>query len=405
MELLDLSSSILSCFREPVFVINKSGEIVYKNVDIPLRKEDLRIRLAEQLEVNFPEFIIEKQEKLKTSGFVRKVEILIDRFKDDYFELNIHHNGDQNLFFCLFKDITEKVELESQIRINKELLDDHIEELTSANEVLRNQNRLIHQTQENIQSSMRYGKLIQDRINASAHTFSSLFPNSFIMYKPQHEIGGDLVWCSQSKIGKIVAVVDCMGHGVPGAMLSMSVFHFLNAVLMQGRFQSATQFLSNVIAGYSSTFFDNNLEDSFGDTFDISVCVIDENSQLLRYRGIKQQLLIMKEEGIIEYKGDRISVSDENAIARLNEEPWDKVYPYKKGDQIYMFSDGFPDQFGGAQDKKYKYHNFKKFLKRISIHQPAQQKIKLDSELWDWQNTFNGTYDQTDDITVVGIEL
>lgn len=350
-------------------------------------------------------FLNFKKDQLTGSGRIRKIEILSRDFEAEFFELNIKYDPQETLFFCHFKNTTEKVELQNQMKMNSALLDDHIEELTSANEVLRKRNALIYQAQADAKSGLRYGKLIQSRINSSVTDLQSVFRDFFVYYKPQDEIGGDFVWCSNSKIGKIITVVDCMGHGVPGAMLSMSVFHFLNSVLVQGRFESATQFLVNLIRDYSVTFFNSNMNDGFMDTFDVSICVVDERSKLIRYRGVKHPLLIIRKGEFIEFKGDRVSIADPLAIEKINEEPWDKVYPYKSGDQVYLFSDGFPDQFGGAKNKKYKYQNFKKLLKRLSRSDCAEQKIMLDNELWDWQNTYSATYDQTDDITIVGIRL
>ena len=254
-------------------------------------------------------------------------------------------------------------------------------------------------------SGLRYGKLIQDRVNLNKRSLKKLFKDSFQVYKPQNVIGGDLIWAKETKIGKMIAVIDCMGHGVPGAMLAMSVYNFFNAVELNNKYVSVTEFLSEVISLYHKTFFEFRDDSSFGDTFDASICVIDEKSNLIRFRGIKRPMLIIRDNEIIEYKGSRVSVSDPNAKDILMLEPWDIVWPYKPGDKLYMFSDGYSDQFGGYSNKKYKYSNFKKYLKTLSNVKMSHQQKSLEDELFNWKRPGKTIHEQTDDITVVGIQL
>ena len=109
-------------------------------------------------------------------------------------------------------------------------MDNHLLELTAANYILKKQNESIHKAQEIVNSSLRYGRIIQNSINASNEEVSNLFSDSFTFYCPQNFIGGDLIWTQRCKFGKIIAVVDCMGHGVPGAMLAMSVYQLCSYI-------------------------------------------------------------------------------------------------------------------------------------------------------------------------------
>jgi serine phosphatase RsbU (regulator of sigma subunit) len=284
-------------------------------------------------------------------------------------------------------------------------IDKHLVELTTANYILKKQNESINKAQETINSSLRYGRIIQNTVNAGHKEVSAMFPNSFTFYSPQNFIGGDLIWTQRCKFGKIIAVVDCMGHGVPGAMLAMSVYHFLNSTLLANKFESVTDFLCNVSDAYYSSFFDTNKGADFADTFDISLCVIDEKSEIIRFRGIKRPLIIVRDEKITEFKGERVSVAEKETSQVIKTKPWDRVWPYKKGDNIYLFTDGFQDQFGGDKNKKYKYSNFKKHLQVISKQPSSIQGELINSELLNWRNTNDGFYEQTDDIAVVGIKL
>ncbi len=310
--------------------------------------------------------------------------------------------SNQNIIFD-HKQVSQKID--SVFQQTNERVDNQLIELTEANHILKKQNESIHKAQEIVNSSLRYGRIIQNSINASNEQVANLFSDSFTFYCPQNFIGGDLIWTERCKLGKIIAVVDCMGHGVPGAMLAMSVYHFLNSTLLENRFESVTDFLCNVSEAYYKSFFDSNKGEDFADTFDISLCVVDEKSQIIRYRGIKRPLLIVRNHKLIELKGDRVSVADENAVQIIKNKPWDSVWPYKKGDQIYLFTDGFQDQFGGKKNKKYKYANFKTFLQSISSQPNSIQYNMIVDELYKWKNTNECVYEQTDDIAVVGITL
>ncbi len=405
MELIGAANKLLFYLNDPIVSFDQNGVVVYRNQKAKNLSQLTEVRIKEELIVSIFEFIDLKRNEIESTAVVRKVEILADEFEDDFFELNIRFDEEAEQFYCHFKNITEKIELENQIKYNRKIINEHIEELTSANDVLKRQNSIIQQSQEDAKSGLRYGKVIQDKINASIEEVNELFPDSFTLYRPQNYIGGDLIWAQKCKLGKVIAVVDCMGHGVPGAMLAMSVFHFLNSALKENNYESVTELLCEVTNAYHKSFFELNTDQDFADTFDISICVVDEDSKIIRYRGIKRPLLVAREGNLTEFKGERVSVVDSDASEKIKEEPWDKVWPYKPGDKIYLFSDGFSDQFGGVKNKKFKYVNFKKFVKQVSQLKISIQRSKMDQELWNWQNTYHDSFEQTDDITVVGIEL
>lgn len=405
MELVGAANKLLFYLNDPVVSFDQNGVVVYRNQKAKNLSQLTEVRIKEELIVSIFEFIDLKRTEIADASVVRKVEILADEFEEEFFELNVRFESEAGEFYCHFKNITEKVELENQVKRNQEVIHDHIEELTSANDVLKRQNDIIQKAQEDARSGLRYGKVIQDRINASIEEVNEIFPDSFTLYRPQNYIGGDLIWAQNCKLGKVIAVVDCMGHGVPGAMLAMSVFHFLNTALKEDQYESVTELLCELTNAYHKSFFEFNTDKDFADTFDISICVVDEASKILRYRGIKRPLLIARDGELTEFKGDRVSVADSKASEIIKAEPWDKVWPYKPGDKIYLFSDGFSDQFGGVKNKKFKYINFKKLIQQASSKKISIQRSNIDRELWNWQNTYHDTFEQTDDITVVGIQL
>lgn len=405
MKIIGKTDSILNYLNEPILSIDKGGNVVYSNAKASSIDATSILCVEQKQNTSLTQLIAGLVQDGKSGLQIVYLEVLIIDFRDLYFELNIIYQKEEEVFLCHFKDVTEKAELKIQLARNQSIIEEHIEELTTANDELKVQNLVVQEAQKEARAGLRYGKLIQERINTNEKEMHKLFPDSFHLYKPQDLIGGDLIWAKQCKLGKMIGVIDCMGHGVPGAMLAMSVFNFFNEASSNGNYESVTEFLCNVVKIYHKSFFEYSDDSSFGDTFDVSLCVIDEKSNLIRFRGIKRPIIIIRDGEIIEYKGNRVSVSDANAYQKLKAEPWDIVWPYKKGDKLYMFSDGYSDQFGGVANKKYKYTNFKKYLRNISKQKMLHQKNALETELEDWQNSLKPKSEQTDDITVVGIQL
>lgn len=405
MQSIGKTDFILNSLTDPLLSIDKGGNIRFANKEATKIDATSILCIDQQKNTSLIELIGSLNESQEKDLQLEALEILIIDFRDLYYSLLVSYQEDEDVYLCYFKNITKEVELKNQLSRNQFIIEEHIEELTSANDVLKKQNLLVEEAQSSARASLRYGKLIQERINTNEKELKDLFPDSFQMYKPQDLIGGDLIWAKECKLGKMIGVIDCMGHGVPGAMLAMSVFNFFNEASSKGKYESVTEFLCDVVKIYHKSFFEYSDDSSFGDTFDVSLCVIDEKSNLIRFRGIKRPILIVRDGEVIEYKGSRISVSDKNAYQKLKAEPWDMVWPYKKGDKLYLFSDGYSDQFGGLLNKKFKYSNFKKFVRSISKQPMSFQKKSLELELNNWRKAVKPAPEQTDDITIVGIQL
>jgi serine phosphatase RsbU (regulator of sigma subunit) len=400
MKAIGSTDKILFLLNQPVLLISKTGEILYQNKQALSILSSTEVIISYKHRQSFIELICSNDNLSNIT-----IEVCTEELKNIYFEVVVSFDEEEQIYNCSLKDVTKQEGLLETIKSNKDVIEEHIEELTTTNDILKTQNKIIQQAQEEALSGLRYGKLIQDRVNLNTKNLSKLFKDSFQIYKPKNVIGGDLIWAKETKLGKMIAVIDCMGHGVPGAMLAMSVYNFFNAVEFNNKYVSVTEFLSQVVSLYHKSFFEFSDDSSFGDTFDASLCVIDENSNLIRFRGIKRPILIIRNNEIVEYKGSRVSVSDSNAKDILMLEPWDIVWPYKPGDKLYMFSDGYSDQFGGYGNKKYKYSNFKKYLKTISTVQMSHQQKSLEDELFNWKRPGKTVFEQTDDVTVVGIQL
>ncbi len=265
-------------------LIGKSGEILYKNKQAASILNSTEVVISNKERRLFVDLICSFGIDLEVPNHI--FQFCTEELKNKYFKASIDFDEDEACFNCFLQDVTTEQSLLETINSNRDVIEEHIEELTSTNDILKAQNKIIQQAQEEALSGLRYGKLIQDRVNLNKRSLRKLFQDSFQIYKPKNVIGGDLIWAKETKIGKMIAVIDCMGHGVPGAMLAMSVYNFFNAVELNNKYVSVTEFLSEVISLYHKSFLEFNDESTFRDTFDASLCVIDEKSNLIRFRGL-----------------------------------------------------------------------------------------------------------------------
>jgi serine phosphatase RsbU (regulator of sigma subunit) len=227
-------------------------------------------------------------------------------------------------------------------------------------------------------------------------TFKRLLPNSFVYHKPRDIVSGDFYWIYERNGKVFIAAVDCTGHGVPGAFMSiLGVELFRN--ITQNEIEDPGMILSKLNEDFSTIFSD--IEDvSLKDGMDISFCVIDKAHLVMLYAGAFNPLYIIRENKILETKGNRFSVSMEKKQESLDFMTH-KIQLERK-DMIYIFSDGYADQFGGFDGKKFKYRRFRHMLLNIHTLPLEDQKAYLDESMIAWK----GNNEQVDDILVIGIK-
>ena len=225
-----------------------------------------------------------------------------------------------------------------------------------------------------------------------------LLPDNFILSKPKDIVSGDFYWLAE-KDNKIVFVVaDCTGHGVPGAFMSLMGITLLNEIVnIQGITRSdsiITKLRENLIQSLQQSRKDIPTSDGI----DISLCVMDQQQKRIQYTGGMNNLIFIRDGKLEVIRGDRSSV----CVVYDNSDPFTmKEIDYEKGDVLYLFSDGYQDQFGGEHDRKYFVHRFYTLLLDIHRKPMVKQKEALEKNLKEWM----GDNIQTDDITVMGIRL
>ncbi|PLX05846.1 MAG: serine/threonine protein phosphatase, partial [Marinilabiliales bacterium] len=251
---------------------------------------------------------------------------------------------------------------------------------------------------KNITDSINYAKRIQQAMMPSVYLFKKLFPESFILYKPKDIVSGDFYWITEKNNKVFVSAVDCTGHGVPGAFMSIIGFDLLRNITEKG-IEDPAEILNRLNDGVSEIFSRNNEEQTVKDGMDIALCVIDRTDQTIQFAGAFNPLYLVRENKIIEVKANRFSVGmvdkEEDHVFENHE------VKIRDNDMFYIFTDGYPDQFGGPLGKKFKYRRFRHLLLTINNLPVDQQKAFLEENIENWR----GELEQVDDILVLGIRL
>lgn len=277
-----------------------------------------------------------------------------------------------------------------QKKQDNKLLEEQKEEIkTQRDQVVKHQKQLT--------DSITYAGLIQKAMMPENTTLQNIFSDHFIFFNPRDGIGGDFYWVKVVQDYTIIAAADCTGHGVPGAMLSMLGISILNELARQKEIKTSAQLLER-LRDDIKTFLKQGIEDrSVKDGMDISVCVINNISHEMQFAGANNNVFLAQNNEFIELTGTKNPIG-----VYLSEMPFEnQIYQLKKGDKIYLFSDGFIDQFGGEKGQKYYSNNFKKLLSENVEKPMPEQKSILTKTFENWK----GEYDQIDDVLVFGIQI
>jgi len=279
------------------------------------------------------------------------------------------------------KEIQKTLELE---------LDKRTREVVKKSEELEEKNN-------NITDSINYALRIQKSILPSKRLMKELFPESFVFYQPRDIVSGDFYWYEQIGNKLIVACADCTGHGVPGAFMSMITSTLFKEIAHQHQITEPTQFLYKLDELLKNTLKKSD-KATVHDGLDLSLCVFDLDTNHLSYSCASRPIIIYKEGVLERFKTSPFSIGGDDFIKKEFETTHIQL---NKGDIVYLFTDGYPDQFGGEKGKKLYIKGFTSLLKK-SIDLPMdQQYLILEEHLQKWK----GNLMQVDDILVMGIKI
>lgn len=249
-------------------------------------------------------------------------------------------------------------------------------------------------------AGLRYAAMLQQGILPKQRHFDRIFDESFVVYLPYQFISGDFYWLAELDGLIYLAVGDCMGHGVPGAMLSVLAHNLLDYAVLKKRIKRTNRILKEFDVRFLESFSSGDLTHEFdNDWIEVALCCIDRYNKTVFFSGAHRSILLITKDETEIFKGNHYPIGGRQLLPCRN---FDTVcIKYNEGDNLYLFSDGFQDQIGGANCKRYKKSKLFNTLKRISPESMKSQKEILIDEF----NSWKGLNPNTDDVCVVGVKL
>ena len=289
---------------------------------------------------------------------------------------------------------------------------------------LKDEREKLADTNQEIMSSIRYAQRIQQAILPPGSAIKPFFKDHFILYRPRDIVSGDIYWFASVTPTKgekegasvsqeisrdlipdrseltVFAGMDCTGHGVPGAFLSILGHNTLNRTLKDPSVNSPADALGFLDRAVRSTLSrTEGVQEKIEDGMDMGMCAVDHQRMRLQFAGANHPCYIVREGQVHELKGDKQAIGGSDPYAEKSFT--DHTLDLQEGDCVYLFSDGYPDQFGGPKGKKFKNKPFKELLCMIQNEEMGEQRRILEERFDEWK----GEQEQVDDVMVIGIRV
>jgi serine phosphatase RsbU (regulator of sigma subunit) len=260
-------------------------------------------------------------------------------------------------------------------------------------------NLLVETQNKDIKDSIKYAERIQHAILPPTQKWQEKALDSFVYFLPKDVLSGDFYWIEESTDFTFIAAADCTGHGVPGALISIVNYNLLNKAVLEKGIEEPGKILDAVNNWLTDSLHQTATNSTVKDGMDVALIAIHKKTKELSFAGAFNPLLIVREGQIIELKGDKFPVG-----AFINEEK--QLFCTQKiqllaGDMLYLFTDGYADQFGGEKDKKFKTTQLKQTFLEIHALPIAEQKDKLNTIFTAWKST----KEQVDDVLIIGVKM
>ena len=356
----------------PVIELDMDMNVVFKNEACEKYEGIKQLSLGNHPEQDKYNYILKETIKNKKDG----KHSIPEGFRIDgkHFAFNVYIDNKHQFIRIYLTDVTESIKLQEELRKQR----------------------------DEIFESLNYAKIIQQSILPSEEVFYDFFESQFFLYKPRDVVSGDFYWSSSNNGTLFFALCDCTGHGVPGSLLSMIGYDALNYINSLEGINGSAEFMNKLNEFFIQSRVKGRMR--FNDTMDMIMYMYEPETKKFCFSGSKQKVMILRNGEILEYNTDHLNLGDDfGAVnASFNKE----VLTLQENDIIYLFTDGYVDQFGGPLGKKLKYPRFRKLL--LEIHQKPldRQKILLENYLETWRNEYKeDPFHQLDDVSVVGFKV
>lgn len=287
-----------------------------------------------------------------------------------------------------FTIINELKNREKKLQI---LVDERTQELREANEGLEF-------AYKNIKDSINYAKRIQEAILPNKALIKKALPNSFILYKPKAIVSGDFYWFSIKENNILIAAVDCTGHGVPGAFMSMIGNDQLNHIVIEKGTINSSSVLSELNRGIKLALKQVDELVEVKDGMDIAFCNINLNDKTIQFSGANRPMYQIKDNELVLHLGEKTAIG---GITKEDFKFESHLIHFPSGSTFYIFSDGYCDQFGGGRDKKFTTKRFRDMILSIQNNTMQEQEQILNDIIENWK----GNNEQIDDILIIGLRF
>lgn len=260
---------------------------------------------------------------------------------------------------------------------------------------------LIQEKNNKITESINYAERIQGAILPDTGFIRDFLPNSFIFYIPRDVVSGDFPWFFQKNENLYLAAVDCTGHGVPGALISFIGYFLLNNIVDHDRELTAAQVCDQLTEGVRTTLKQDRFDANARDGMDIALVKIALGKNRIEFAGAHRPLYLLRDGELQEFKGDRKAIGGIPFRNKVEKDFNNHVIDIIKGDKIFIFSDGLPDQMGGPEDKKYSPRRIREAITGNPDYTMEEYNNHFKEDLVQWM----GDNKQIDDILMIGIEF
>ena len=277
-----------------------------------------------------------------------------------------------------------------------------IEEINSDLEAKNNeiviQKEIIEQKNQSITDSIQYASRIQNAVLLPVNFLGDWGLDNFVYFRPKDIVSGDFYWGFRKKGRIFIAAADCTGHGVPGGFMSMLGNAFLNEIMIATDLSTASEILDKLRDEIIRALRQKGVIGEARDGMDISLAIVDRNSDFIQYAGANNPLYHVRNGELTRYQADRMPIGIH--VTEITPFTNHKI-EVRPGDLVYLFSDGYADQFGGDNGKKFMYKQFQELLASVSGLPMAEQREQLDIAFEKWR----GKFDQIDDVLVIGFKI